>query len=318
MLLSLGLFVWGFNFLKGTDLFKKSNEYYVVYNSVDGLGINNPVEVSGLSIGSVKEMYLHPDGSGRVVVKFAITNKDFKFKNKSIVKIVSSDLLGTRSIQIIPSKDGKDAVPGDTLIGEVQGSLQDEVNKTILPLKTKAEQLLSSVDSVIVIFQTVFNDQTRDDLRRSFSNIANTIQTLSHTTAEFDTLITGQKSRLASIIGNVDDITKNIKDNNGKLNLIIDNIALVSDSLVKADIVGTISKVNKSMGDFADITKKINDGKGSLGMLINNDSLYNELNSSSQSLNTLIKDVNENPQRYVHFSIFGRKDKKPKDNKKAN
>jgi phospholipid/cholesterol/gamma-HCH transport system substrate-binding protein len=92
----------------------------------------------------------------------------------------------------------------------------------------------------------------------------------------------------------------------------------VSDSLVKADIVGTISKVNKSMGDFADITKKINDGKGSLGMLINNDSLYNELNSSSQSLNTLIKDVNENPQRYVHFSIFGRKDKKPKDNKRAN
>ncbi len=317
VLLSLALFVWGYNFLKGTDLFKSSNEYFVVYNNVDGLSINNPVEVNGLGIGSVKDIYLHPDGSGKIIVKFSITNKDFKFNNKSIVKIVSSDLLGTKAVQIFPSKDGKLAVPGDTLPGEVQGSLQDEVNKTILPLKTKAEQLLSSVDSVIVIFQSVFNDQTRDDLRRSFSNISATIATLSHTTAEFDTLITGQKSRLASIIGNVDDITKNIKDNNAKLNLIIDNIALVSDSLVKADIVGTINNVNKAMVDFADITKKINEGKGSLGMLINNDSLYNELNGSAKSLNILIQDLNENPERYVHFSVFGRKAKKDKKDKKT-
>jgi phospholipid/cholesterol/gamma-HCH transport system substrate-binding protein len=312
VLLSLALFVWGFSFLQGTDLFKKSKDFYVVYNNVDGLGVNNPVEVNGLSVGSVKEIYLHPDGSGKIVVRFAITNKDFKFNNKSVVKIVSSDLLGTKAVQIFPSKDGKVAMPGDTLPGEVQGSLQDEVNKTILPLKTKAEQLLSSVDSVIVIFQSVFNDETREDLRRSFSNISSTIATLSHTTAEFDTLITGQKTRLASIIGNVDDITKNIKENNDKINLIINNIALVSDSLVKANIVGTINNVNKSMVDFADITKKINEGKGSLGMLINNDSLYNELNGSAKSLNTLIKDLNENPERYVHFSVFGRKQKKEK------
>lgn len=317
VLLTLGLFVWGYNFLKGTDLFKSSRDFYVVYSNVNGLSVNNPVEVNGLGVGSVKEIILHPDQSGRIVVKFSITNKEFNFKNKSLVKIISSDLLGTRSIQIFPSEKGETAMPGDTLPGEVQGSLQDEVNKSILPLKTKAEQLLSSVDSVIVIFQSVFNDQTRDDLRRSFSNIALTITTLSHTTAEFDTLITGQKSRLASIIGNVDDITSNIKNNSAKLNLIIDNIAMVSDSLAKTNIVGAVKKAENALLNFADITQKIKNGEGTMGMLLNDDSLYNELNASAKSLNTLIVDINENPKRYVHFSIFGRKDKK-KDEKKVN
>jgi phospholipid/cholesterol/gamma-HCH transport system substrate-binding protein len=316
VLLTLGLFVWGYNFLKGTDLFKSSRDFYVVYSNVNGLSVNNPVEVNGLGVGAVKEIILHPDHSGRIVVKFSITNKEFNFKNKSLVKIISSDLLGTRSIQIFPSEKGEDAMPGDTLPGEVQGSLQDEVNKSILPLKTKAEQLLSSVDSVIVIFQSVFNDQTRDDLRRSFSNIALTITTLSHTTAEFDTLITGQKSRLTSIIGNVDDITSNIKNNSAKLNLIIDNIAMVSDSLAKTNIVGAVKKAENALLNFADITQKIKNGEGTMGMLLNDDSLYNELNASAKSLNTLIVDINENPKRYVHFSIFGRKDKK-KDEKKV-
>ncbi len=312
MLLSLSLFVWGFSFLQGIDLFKKSHDYYVIYNRVDGLRPNNSVELNGLGVGLVKDMYLHPDGSGRIIVKLSITNKDLKFRKSSTARIVGS-LLGAPTVSLISGKTGSFAEPGDTLVGDVQGSLQDEVNKALTPLKAKTEQMFSSVDSVITIFRSVFNDQTRNNLRASFDNISKTIATLAHTTGQFDTLITGQRSRLASIIENVDDITANIKNNDTKLNHIIDNIALVSDSLVKADIVGTFARAEEALGDFSKITQKINRGEGSLGQLINNDSLYNELEMSAKSLHNLIDDLNENPERYVHFSIFGRKkDKAPK------
>lgn len=316
MLLALALFVWGYNFLKGSNLFSKGNEYYVVYSNVNGLVVNSAVEVNGLGVGQVKKMYLHPDGSGRIVVTFSVTNKDLKFRKSSIARIVSNDLLGGRTVAIVPGSGGAFAEPGDTLQGEVQGSIQDEVNKTLQPLKNKTEQLFSSVDSVITIFQSVFNDQTRDNLRKSFDNISKTIATLSHTTSEFDTLITGQRSRLANIIANVDDITNNIKNNDAKLNLIINNIALVTDSLVKADIVGTFAKADKAMTDFSNIAQKINKGEGTLGQLVNNDSLYIKLDESAKSLNKLIVDLNENPERYVHFSIFGRKKEKAKSQTK--
>lgn len=311
MLLALALFIWGYNFLKGVNLFSRGNEYYAVYTTVDGLVVNNPVEVNGLTVGQVKKMYLHPDGSGRVVVVFSVTNEDLKFKTSSIAKITSS-FLGAGAISLIPGKTGEFAEPGDTLIGDKQGSIQDEVNKAILPLKNKTESLFSSVDSLVTVFRSVFNDKTRENLRQSFDNISKTIATLSHTTSEFDTLITGQRTRLANIIANVDDITNNIKNNDAKLNLIVNNIALVTDSLVKADIVGTFAKADKALTDFSTIAEKINNGQGTLGQLVNNDSLYIKLDESARSLNNLIVDLNENPERYVHFSVFGRKKDKAK------
>lgn len=317
VLFALGIFVWGYNYLKGFDLFKKTEFYYAVYDNVDGLVPNNAVKINGLIVGQVNDIFFHPDGSGRIVVKFSLENKDYKFSKQSIARIASSSLLGANSLNILPGPQGKQALPGDTLKGEIQGSIQEEVNKAILPLKNKTEQLFSSVDSVITIFRSVFNDQTRDNLRKSFDNISKTIETLAHTSSQFDTLITGQKTRLASIIANVDDITANIKNNDQKLNHIIDNIALVSDSLVKADIVGTFTRAEQALGDFSKITQKINNGEGSLGLLINDKSLYNELDSSAKSLDALIKDLNENPERYVHFSVFGRKDKSKK-NKQQN
>lgn len=309
ILVCIGLLVWGINFLKGTDIFKNQRSYYAVYDKVDGLAPNNPVQVNGLQIGVVNSVNLHPDGSYRLVVKFSITDDKFSFPKKSVARIVSMDLLGSKALQIIPSKEKNLAAVGDTLIGDLQGSIQEEVNKTIAPLKAKTEQLLSSVDSVVVIFRTVLNEKTRDNLIRSFENISLTIKNIASTSGNLDTLIKGETKRIPKILANVESITENFKNNNDKLNNIIQNFATLSDTLAKVELAVTIAKTEKAMSDFALITEKINRGDGSLGMLINNDSLYNELKASATNLERLIKDINENPNRYVHFSIFGRRNK---------
>jgi phospholipid/cholesterol/gamma-HCH transport system substrate-binding protein len=143
-------------------------------------------------------------------------------------------------------------------------------------------------------------------------NIRRSIDMLKNTTYNIDTLVSTQKTRLASIFANVESITGNIESNNQTLSLIITNIGAVSDSLAKIQFAETIRSADKAIHDFSEVMNKVNQGEGSLGLLINDKKLYKELEHSSAALNTLIRDIQENPKRYLQFSVFGTKDKKAK------
>jgi phospholipid/cholesterol/gamma-HCH transport system substrate-binding protein len=169
-----------------------------------------------------------------------------------------------------------------------------------------------SIDSVLVIIKSIFNENTQKNLEQSFESIRYTIQNLEHTTYNIDTLVVTQRVKLANIIGNVESISLNIKKNNDKISNIITNFSSISDTLAKAKIASTIENANKSLKSFSEIIDKINRGEGSLGMLVNNDSLYNNLNGASKQLNELVEDVKLNPQRYVNISVFGGGKKKNK------
>ncbi|MCD4678961.1 MAG: MlaD family protein [Bacteroidales bacterium] len=313
-IVTLALFIWGFNFLKGKDFFHQQREFYAVYDKVDGLVPANPVSINGLKVGIVRELYFDGSADANIIVKF-IMDDPIQIPANSIAKIFSSDLLGSKGINLILGNSTEYIQNGDTLISDIEGSLKEEVNKQMLPLKLKAENLMLSIDSVVSVIQYVFNRDTRENLAKSFESIKLTLYNLEHTTSTIDTLIISQKNRLESIIGNVESITSNLKNNREQFNNIISNFSALSDTLAKSNISTTLANTNDALKGITSVLEKVNKGEGSLGMLIHNDSLYNNLESSANELNNLLEDMRVNPGRYVHFSVFGRNTDKKEDKK---
>ena len=200
-------------------------------------------------------------------------------------------------------------VNGAILKSSIQGTLQEEVNMQILPMKRKAEDLMLSFDSVLTLVRTVFNANTQENLASSFESIKNTLNNLESTTFTLDTLFITQKSKLAAIFSNVESITLNIRENNNRITNVIKNFSNLSDTLAKADFARVIKNASDALSETNQVVNKINNGKGSLGLLLNNDAIYNKLDKASTELGQLLEDMKLNPKRYVHFSLFGGKQK---------
>lgn len=302
-IVTLALFIISVNFIKGKDLFNRNRTFYAVYDATSGIQEAASVTVSGLEVGKVTDMRFLTENSKKVLIELTISNKVF-IPSKSIARITSLDLLGTKNIEIIFSDANTEALDGDTLVGGSQLSLQEEVNKQVAPIKLKAENLLSSLDTMVTVLQSVFNADTRKNITASFLSIRSTLSNLESTTYNLDTLVYGQKKRLERIMFNVESITENFRKNDENISNILTNFSLLSDTLAKADLAGTLKNVNIVLSRVEAITTKINNGEGTIGMLVNDKKLYDNLNQSASQLNALIEDMKLNPYRYVNISVF--------------
>lgn len=311
---AIAAFIWGLNFLKGTNLFSHKYELYAVYPKIDGLIPANPLLVNGYKIGQVNQIQLiKRNGEYSVLVKFLLT-EDVQIPKNSIAKAISSDLLGSKAVELIYSNSNEFVSNGDTLKSETEESLKSSVDKRIAPLQAKAENLISSIDSVMTVVNSVLNTKTRENLDKSFESIRKAILSLEQTAYKLDDLVGSERARISSILINLNNITSNLDKNGKKIDNIIGNLSNLSDSLAKAELKSAINNADKSLKELNTLLAGINQGKGTLGKLAKNDTLYYNLNKSSEDLDKLLKDLRYNPQRYIHFSVFGRKDKnKPKD-----
>ncbi|OQB64755.1 MAG: mce related protein [Bacteroidetes bacterium ADurb.Bin141] len=289
--------IWGLNYLKGTDLFATTNKYFVVYNNVNGIVKSNPVIMNGYKIGQVDKIEYTKDKSGRLVVTLKIDDNIFVPKSSNAV-IVSSDLLGSKAIELEFGNDGTPAKNGDTLVGDVESGLTEQIK----PLKNKAEGLVTSLDSLSFALSQLLNDNSRNSLNKTFSN-------LEKISSGLDQLINSENSRLRSFITNADGVAGNLNKNSNNINDILKNVNSLSDSLSRLQLNATIERLNNTVNELNSVLSKIDKGEGSLGKLVNNDSLYVNLNNASANLDKLLIDLKANPGRYVHVSVFGRKDK---------
>lgn len=311
---SIGFFIWGINFLKGRDLFSDKYELYAIYPKIDGLIEANPLLINGFKIGQINKISLIQDKKGQygVLVKFLIT-EDVQIPKKSIAKAISSDLLGSKAVEIIYSQEKEFVQSGDTLIAETEEGLKTSVSKQLAPLQQKIEGLLSSVDSVMTVVQVVLNDKTRDNLHKSFESIKKAIQSLEQTAYKLDDLMASEKVKISSILSKFNNLAGMLEKNTGKIDHIIGNFSNLSDSLSKSELKSAISEADKTLTELNKLIAQINAGQGTFGKLVKDDSLYNNLNQSTEDLDKLLNDLRINPERYIHFSVFGRKDKnKPK------
>jgi len=289
--------IFGVNYLKGINILNENRNFYAVYENIGGLQVGSTVLVNGYKVGMVSDINLLAQQRHNLLVTISI-DKEFDIPVNTICKIVNQDLMGSKGITLVLGDNNYLVNSGDTLIGNIEGSLQDEVNAQILPLKNKAEELIGSIDSVMMIVTAVLNKNTRENLRNSLSSLDKTFELMSQTMGKVDTMVDLNDERISNVIQNLESITTNLESSNGKIKNILTNFSSLSDSLAKADI-GT------ALQNLSDLTTKINNGEGSIGLLLKDDKIYVNFEKSTRELASLLEDIKKHPSRYVNFSIIG-------------
>ncbi len=308
--IAIACFIFGFNFLKGKNLFSSQREFFAVYNDIDGLVEANPLLINGNRVGMVGKIKFLPNTKGQVIVSLMMQD-EIDIPMNSVAKVVSSDILGSKAITILLGSSPQMAVKGDTLISSQEDNLKQAVNKTIAPLQLKAQALLSSLDSLMIAFKQVFNENTQRNLSKSFESIKDAIASLETTSFRLDTMVRTEKGKISSILTKINKIATTLADNSDKLGNVINNFSNISDSIAKSNLTSAINNADITLKQTSAIFTKINNGEGTMGMLINNDSLYKKLDKTAGDLDKLIIELNDNPNHFL--APFGKKShNKPK------
>jgi phospholipid/cholesterol/gamma-HCH transport system substrate-binding protein len=301
--ISVAILLWGLSYLKGKNFLKDDYYYYVVYDKIDGLEVSSPVLINGLKVGKIREIKFISGTRGKLAVKFDLEN-NFKVPDSTVAQIFSLDLMGTKGVQLFIGNSKKIHKIGDTLISSLELDLKNSVSAQMLPLKLKAEGLMLSIDSVLMVIQYIFNQSTRENLTKAFASIKETLHNLESTSKNLDTIVKTERGRLALIFLNIESITTNLRNNGDKISNIINNFSTLSDTIVKSQFTHAIVNANKILNMTYSIIDKINKGQGTIGMLVNNDTLYRHIEKTANELDKLIYDIRINPKRYVHFSLI--------------
>src|ERR1035437_4276555 len=298
-LLTILVFVWLFNFLKGKDFLKSTAVYYTIYDKVGGLAVSSPVEINGYKVGVVRSLDFIDATSGKLLVEFSV-KKNFKLPKNTVAEIVPISLLGGMKVQFVYGKGPGTYSEGDTIPGRLAESLMDKIDTEILPVKEKISNLIVVIDSVISSVDEIMNPEFKKELRGTFMHLNNT-------TASIDKAIGSKEKELAATLDNINNFTKMLSDNSGKMNKTFSNLESVTDTLAASNISASVSNLKTSLEKASSLLDNLNKGKGSAGQFLTNDTLYTNLTNSLESLNVLLKDMKTNPKRYVHFSVFGKK-----------
>jgi phospholipid/cholesterol/gamma-HCH transport system substrate-binding protein len=293
VIISIILFIWGYSFLKGKNLFDNSNKLFVVYENVAGLAPSAPVTLNGLTIGKVNSISINPDG--KLLVELHITT-DFPISKSSIAEIYDSGLVGGRQIAIKPNLLDKNyTVSGDYLQASSKLGLTDALAQQLEPLQAKIQELLENADVLFTNVNDILDTQTRQNLKSSIASLNATLSEFSVASKNVNELLADNKSHLNNTLKNVDKVSG--------------NFAIISDSLAKANLGQTVKNLEKTLAKVDKIMAELEQGKGTMGKLIKDETMYTNFSKTSKELELLLQDVRLHPTRYVNVSLFGKKNK---------
>ena len=290
-------FIWGFNFLKGHDVFQpNSRSYNVEYTNVGGLTEASLVTINGLKVGQVDDIDFNdsPEKRGHLIVRFSLEN-DFEFSKNSVVKIYSPNPLSGSNLAIIPSYIGESAVSGDFLKGQIESSLFTSIGEKLDPIQAKLENVIVSADTLFQRINNVLDYKTSESIKRSVKGLELTIFDIRETLSSVNSMIDSTSVGLKETIEN----TKNITN----------NLSKVTDTLANSNIGEIMRKAEITLTTVNSLLDGMDKGKGTLGKLINDDAMYDNLTNVSKELENLLREMKLNPKRFVHFSLFGKRAK---------
>jgi phospholipid/cholesterol/gamma-HCH transport system substrate-binding protein len=274
-------FIWGYNFLKGKNVFTQKRDYYAFYDHVHGLEVGRPVTINGFKIGQVTDITFDASYGGKLLVDFNIS-EPMEFASDSKVQIYDMDIMGAKGVELIIGSNTELATPGDTLVGDIKISLTEQVTKQFVPIKDGTEKLISVLDS--------------------------TLKSITLLTNKASELIEANHTSITNAAGNIDTLAEALNNQRKDFETVISNLKQFSSDLVDSDVDQTVKQVGLTMKNFDSILQEIQLGEGSLGKLVKDAELYTGMTKSMTQLEILLKDMREHPKRYVHFSMFGKKE----------
>lgn len=282
---AIALFIWGYSFLKGENLFDNSHKYYVEYQNVEGLSTASFVTINGLTVGKVAKINIDQT-TGKLVVEI-IMNNPIQISKESVATIYSPSLIGDKAISIDPKFGATDfADNGATLKGEVQPEMTDQLMGQVEPLKQKMEVMLESTNKMLESINGILDQQMQNDLKQAVSELNGTL-------AASRKLMTTTQPKLDSAMDN--------------LNVMSSEFASLSTKMNSLDIQSTFDNLDGTTQNMNKLLASIQNGEGSIGLLLKDERLYSNLANASKELEELLRDLKENPKRYMHFSVFGKK-----------
>lgn len=299
VVVALTVLILGYNYLKGKNVFVRSDTYYAVYDNAASISESNPVLLQGYKIGRISDIEAVQKDKTKIVITITVKN-GLKIPVHSKARIVSTDITGTKAIQLIFSDSKTYLKPYDTLIGETEISLTEAVDKIVSPIDRKLNSIMAKLERVL-------DDEGINNLKGTFANLRMNTENLNTMLSMVNSSLAN--NRLVNILEKIEGFTNTLENNKENINHVLGNLNSFSDSLKAAPVADAIKNINTVANDINKITSKINKGEGSVGLLLNNDTLYNNLQSASENLNKLVVDLKENPERYVHVSVFGGKKK---------
>jgi phospholipid/cholesterol/gamma-HCH transport system substrate-binding protein len=287
------LFIWGFNFLKGKNLFDSNKKIYVIYDSVEGLETSSMVRLKGVPVGRVNNYEFLENK--KVKVELSI-HTNYPISKSSIAELSGSSPLGGKEIVIIPNDDDTSVIEnGEFLKSNSKLGLTDELARQIEPLKDKVEKLLDNANELFTTFNQVLDEKAKQDLRSSMSSLNATMNQFNGISKNINSMLAENKTKLNNSITNLDKTTA--------------NFAVISDSLANANLGKTVKNLEKTLASVDKIMADMQAGKGTMGKLMKDDAMYTNFTKTAKELELLLEDLRLHPTRYINVSVFGKKNK---------
>lgn len=300
-IVSIAILYFGFNYLKGSELFSTENDYFVVYDNVDGLSASNQVMLNGFTIGRVKAISIMPDTAHRLLVHLSIRN-DIPLTDSTLSVLADGGLLGGKMIYLKIGK-GKTIGDGDTLLATKETGLSALLKEKAIPVLKNADSLLVVLNKVVAGFKstgTVLNKV-----------LETTDQTIGRTGVALNGTIEENRAALKALAANLNVLSANLIQTEKQLPQILGKVNTMADSLAALRIGETLNQAKQSVTSLQKMLTGIEKGNGSLGKLMKDETLYQNITKTTETLDRLFYDVKASPKRYVHFSLFGKKAKEP-------
>ncbi|OYU84161.1 MAG: organic solvent ABC transporter substrate-binding protein [Flavobacterium sp. BFFFF2] len=291
---SILLFIYGYSFLKGNDLFETHKTFFVEYDNVDGLSKSAPITLNGLMIGKVNKISF-ANLQGKILVEIRL-DTDFEFSKKSQAVIYEPGFIGGKQIMIVPDiTDQTKAVSGDTLSGYIRGGMTENVMKKLEPLQEKVELMMVDAGLLLKNVNSILDESTKKSLKNSIIEVEQTLTHFKELSIELKVILNDNKTHLNHSLANLDKTTA--------------NFSKISDSLAQAPIGKTIRTLDATLQKADLLLADIQAGKGSLGKLAKDEALYTNFTKTTKELELLLQDLRLNPTRYINVSLFGKKNK---------